>query len=69
MIKLRPTAERSSTSMVVEPPHGLINSPNVTNATDYIRWRHMKYVIQLKIYHIDLFLSLYQTCMRSVIIV
>ncbi|KAF8805276.1 hypothetical protein BYT27DRAFT_7297664 [Phlegmacium glaucopus] len=41
MIKLRPTAERSSTSRVVEPPQTLINSPN---GTGYIRWRHMKYV-------------------------
>jgi hypothetical protein len=41
VIKLRPTAERSSTSMVIEPPQTLINS---VNDTGYIRWRHMKYV-------------------------
>ncbi|KAF8801695.1 amidohydrolase [Phlegmacium glaucopus] len=40
VIKLRPTAERSSTSKVVEPPQTLINSPN---GTSYIRWRHMKH--------------------------
>jgi imidazolonepropionase-like amidohydrolase len=41
VIKLRPTAERSSSSMVLEPPHALMI--NSTNATDYIRWRHMKH--------------------------
>ena len=40
VIKLRPTVERSSTSMVIEPPQTLINS---VNDTSYIRWRHMKY--------------------------
>jgi hypothetical protein len=40
IIKLRPTAERSSTSKVIEPPQTLINS---VNDTSYIRWRHMKY--------------------------
>ncbi|KAF8967351.1 hypothetical protein BDZ97DRAFT_1938242 [Flammula alnicola] len=39
VIKLRPTAERSATSKVIEPPLTLTHSPN---GTDYIRWRHMK---------------------------
>lgn len=40
VIKLRPTAERSATSKVVEPPLSLTHS---SNGTDYIRWRHMKH--------------------------
>ena len=40
VIKLRPTAERSVTSKVVEPPLTLTHS---LNGTDYIRWRHMKH--------------------------
>ncbi|KAF8958055.1 hypothetical protein BDZ97DRAFT_1950338 [Flammula alnicola] len=40
VIKLRPTAERSATSKVIEPPLTLTHS---LNGTDYIRWRHMKH--------------------------
>ncbi|KAF9476425.1 hypothetical protein BDN70DRAFT_882471 [Pholiota conissans] len=40
VIKLRPTAERSATSKVIEPPLTLTHS---SNGTDYIRWRHMKH--------------------------
>ncbi|KAF8886873.1 hypothetical protein CPB84DRAFT_1787269 [Gymnopilus junonius] len=40
VIKLRPTAERSATSKVIEPPLTLTHSPN---GTEYPRWRHMKY--------------------------
>lgn len=45
VIKLRATAERSTTSKVVEPPAGLFATPN---GTDYIHWRHMKYVSLLQ---------------------
>ena len=41
VIKLRPTAEHFATSMVIEFPQTLINSPN---GTSYSSWRHMKYV-------------------------
>ncbi|KAF5376851.1 hypothetical protein D9757_008881 [Collybiopsis confluens] len=41
LIKLRPTAERSVSAMVLEPPRTLfINS---TEDIDYIPWRHMKH--------------------------
>ena len=39
-IKLRPTAERSPSSMVLEPPHSLNGSE--IQYTGPPRWRHMK---------------------------
>ena len=42
VMKLRPTAERSPTSMLLEPPFTL-NGSHVTNG-ELPRWRHMKYV-------------------------
>jgi hypothetical protein len=42
-IKLRPTAERSSSAMVLEPPHGLNGS--VLDPSHSPRWRQMKYAI------------------------
>ena len=41
MFKLRKTAERSPSSMVIEPPHTLNGSQPDTDAP--LRWRHMKY--------------------------
>ncbi|KAI0080817.1 hypothetical protein K474DRAFT_1636767 [Panus rudis PR-1116 ss-1] len=40
MVKLRKTAERSPTSMIIEPPHTLNDSDPDPNAP--LRWRHMK---------------------------
>ena len=40
VIKLRPTGERSPTSMLVEPPYNL-NSSHIDNEQP-LRWRHMK---------------------------
>ncbi|KZO93081.1 composite domain of metallo-dependent hydrolase [Calocera viscosa TUFC12733] len=42
MIKLRPTKERSSSAMVVEPPYGLWNGSDVDPEAP-VRWRHMKH--------------------------
>ncbi|KZT52269.1 hypothetical protein CALCODRAFT_476127 [Calocera cornea HHB12733] len=42
MIKLRPTKERSSNAMVVEPPYGLWNGTDVDPEAP-VRWRHMKH--------------------------
>ena len=42
-MKLRPTKERSSSSMLLEPPHTLfLNSSSATRDTRP-RWRHMKH--------------------------
>ncbi|TDL19418.1 carbohydrate esterase family 9 protein [Rickenella mellea] len=41
VIKLRPTAERSPTSMLLEPPYNLNSSKTVSNSPP--RWRHMKH--------------------------
>ena len=40
-IKLRPTEERSPTSMLLEPPRG-INGTYHEIASDYLPWRQMK---------------------------
>lgn len=42
-IKLRSTVERSSSAMVLEPPHGLNGS--VLDPSQPPRWRQMKYPI------------------------
>ncbi|KAJ7061796.1 hypothetical protein C8F01DRAFT_1369248 [Mycena amicta] len=39
LIKLRPTSERSSSSMLLEPPHTLF----LNNSDSRPRWRHMKH--------------------------
>ena len=47
VIKLRPTAERSPTSLLLENPYS-------TNTTEYdpakgLRWRQMKYALSLRL--------------------
>ncbi|KAF8662710.1 hypothetical protein AX16_001152 [Volvariella volvacea WC 439] len=47
LIKLRPTEERSTMSLLLEPPHNIL-SPELRNATGtdklgYTPWRHMKH--------------------------
>ncbi|KZO93082.1 composite domain of metallo-dependent hydrolase [Calocera viscosa TUFC12733] len=42
MIKLRPTTERSSSAMVLEPPYGLWNGTDV-DPEERLRWRHIKH--------------------------
>lgn len=42
VIKLRPTEERSTSAMLLEPPFEY-NGTGVY-ASEYPRWRHMKYV-------------------------
>lgn len=44
-MKLRPTAERSPSSMLLEPPYTLNGSHFDHSLTP--RWRHMKYVVLL----------------------
>ena len=44
MIKLRKTAERSPTSMLIEPPYGINGAPVDPYAAP--RWRHLQYVLQ-----------------------
>ena len=39
MFKLRKTADRTPSSMVLEPPHSLNGS---SNSEDPLRWRHLK---------------------------
>jgi hypothetical protein len=53
VIKLRETAERSTTSRVLEPPETLVGGGN---ATEWVHWRHMKYAANLCF--IDLTLTL-----------
>ncbi len=43
VIKYRPTAEKSPSSMLLEPPHSIINGSNVDPSLPP-RWRQMKYV-------------------------
>jgi len=48
VIKLRPTADKSAISKVLEPPQSLI--PNQTS--DHLHWRHMKYVLSPAFLHL-----------------
>ena len=48
VIKLRQTADKTAISKVLEPPQSLI--PNQTS--DYVHWRHMKYVTSLTFLHL-----------------
>ncbi|KIK69905.1 hypothetical protein GYMLUDRAFT_187332 [Collybiopsis luxurians FD-317 M1] len=43
LIKLRPTAERSVSAMVLEPPRTLFINSTTEQDPDYIPWRHMKH--------------------------
>ena len=43
-IKMRPTAERTPTSLLLEPPYGLNGSDVDYTSGLPPRWRHMKYV-------------------------
>jgi len=52
IIKLRPTAERSPSSMLLEPPYTLNGSHFDHSLTP--RWRHMKYVVSIPVSYLSL---------------
>ncbi|KAH7908517.1 hypothetical protein BJ138DRAFT_1068672 [Hygrophoropsis aurantiaca] len=43
VIKLRDTPERSTSSMLLEPPHTLYTNASTVDSTEPPRWRHMKH--------------------------
>lgn len=45
MVKLRKTSERSSSSMLLEPPPGLNGT---TSDSAHPRWRYLKYIYALR---------------------